>query len=204
MRGVKMIFFISDLHLGHSNIFKYEPTRQTTFGSHKNFIKEIIKRWNSVVKKNDIVYNLGDFIVGFNQMKRDLNLSISEKDFAKSIMNTLNGRKILILGNHDKKSIQFYKEIGFDDVKHFDYIEYNNKIIFLFHYPLCYEYLKKEPQLKEIRNEINDKVDLIIHGHVHSNVWCQNCSIPHFNASVENIDFRPISLQEILEKLKIN
>jgi calcineurin-like phosphoesterase family protein len=193
-----MIYFISDLHLGHSNIFKYEPIRQTTFGSHKNYIKEIIKRWNSVVKKNDIVYNLGDFIVGFNQMKRDLNLTISEKDFAKSIMNALNGRKILILGNHDHKSKSWYKEIGFDDVKHFDYIEYNGKIIFLFHYPLCDDYLNKETKLKEIRNEINDKVDILVHGHTHSHNWCQNCKIPHFNVSVENINFTPISLEKLL------
>ena len=54
--------------------------------------QEIIKRWNSVVSKNDIVYHLGDFAFG-------------NKNFIESIVNQLNGKIYLILGNHDGTNI---------------------------------------------------------------------------------------------------
>jgi calcineurin-like phosphoesterase family protein len=196
-----MIYFISDLHLGHSNIFKYEPIRKELFNNHKTFIKAVIDNWNSVVKPDDIVYNLGDFIVGFNQLKRDTGYSGNEREFAETIMNSLNGEKHLVLGNHDHKSVGWYKSVGFKTVENISFVEYNNKKILLFHYPLCDEYLKKESKLKEVRSQIENKVDLIIHGHVHLNRWCQNCTIPHFNASVENIGFKPISIDNIIKNV---
>ena len=53
-----MIYFTSDLHLGHKNIIEYEDrpwvnVDDMTYG--------IINRWNSIVKPNDEVYILGDF-----------------------------------------------------------------------------------------------------------------------------------------------
>lgn len=52
------IFVISDLHLGHANIIKMcnRPFRNV-----EEMDKEIIKRWNSVVGHQDLVYVVGDF-----------------------------------------------------------------------------------------------------------------------------------------------
>ena len=71
-------FFTSDTHFGA------ERTRtlfKRPFSSIKEMDKSIIKNWNKKVKKEDLVYHLGDF-GDFNKVKK------------------LNGKIILILGNY--------------------------------------------------------------------------------------------------------
>lgn len=79
------IYFIADLHLGHSNILKYESAKRPfdTIQQHDEWIEA---QWNSVVRSDeDIVYVLGD--VAFNGKPERLS--------------NMRGRKILILGTHD-------------------------------------------------------------------------------------------------------
>lgn len=197
-----MIYFISDLHYFHSNIFKYEPVRKEIFKDHKNYISETIKMWNTKVSKYDDVYIVGDLFVGFNQIKKDLNLKVSQDEFAKKILEKLNGNKHLILGNHDRKTKTWYQKVGIETVNNYVILNYKGKKLFLFHYPVCDEYCNKKGNewLKEIQNGvIQEKIDIVIHGHTHSNKWCQNCKIKHFNVSVEQIDFKPISIEDIIK-----
>ena len=49
--------------------------------------REMIVRWNSIVKKDDKVWHLGDFILG-------------NKNIAADIISHLNGRIFLVKGNH--------------------------------------------------------------------------------------------------------
>ena len=78
-----MIYFIADTHFNHENI---------------------IKKWNSVVKKEDTVYHLGDVGFGTTEMLKDL-------------VGRLNGTKILLRGNHDfKRGLNGWKEVGFSEV----------------------------------------------------------------------------------------
>lgn len=79
-------FFTGDTHFGHKNIVKY---CNRPFSSIEEMDDQIIKRWNSVVAKNDIVFHVGDFCFG----DRD-------SDFDKYFY-ALNGRIIFIKGNHD-------------------------------------------------------------------------------------------------------
>lgn len=65
--------------------------------------KTIIDNWNKVVKKDDIVYHLGDF--GFGS-----------KEKITEYRKKLNGRIFLILGNHDNHPVNWYYECGFDKV----------------------------------------------------------------------------------------
>lgn len=51
-------FFTSDLHLGHDNVIKY-CNRPFKDGNHMN--NSLIRNWNQRVKKDDLIYHLGDF-----------------------------------------------------------------------------------------------------------------------------------------------
>lgn len=47
------IFFISDLHVGHANVIKFDGR---PFQNTDEMHIELIKRWNSVVNTDSIVY----------------------------------------------------------------------------------------------------------------------------------------------------
>ena len=90
-------WIISDTHFGHENIIKY---CNRPFSSVEEMDARMIKLWNNVVKKNDIVYHLGDFGVG-------------NKEYISKIVSKLNGRIFLILGNHDSHPVKWYYDCGF-------------------------------------------------------------------------------------------
>lgn len=77
-----MDYFTSDTHFSHTNIIKY---CNRPFKSVEEMDEVLIANWNSVVKKTDQVFHLGDF--GYNY----------------KIAQRLNGHKHLIWGNHDRK-----------------------------------------------------------------------------------------------------
>ena len=87
-------FFIADLHFGHKNIVKFEETRPyRPFDTIEEHDEELIKRWNSVVSKQDIVFVLGDFALSGNGVE---------------CASRLRGIKYLVMGNHDKCSTARY------------------------------------------------------------------------------------------------
>ena len=102
------IWFTSDHHFGHKNILEYEKEARP-FSCLEEMHEILIERWNSVVKPNDIVWHLGDFAFGVN------NIRIAER---------LQGHKKLILGNHDIYPIS-------------EYARYFEKIYGVFHYKEC-------------------------------------------------------------------
>src|SRR5437762_1961140 len=84
---IRMIntWFISDTHFGHKNILEYEKESRP-FTSIEEMHEAIIERWNSNIKPSDIVYHLGDFCFGKKHLE---------------IAQSLNGKKRLVMGNHD-------------------------------------------------------------------------------------------------------
>lgn len=80
-----MLWFTSDLHLGHANIIDFcgRP-----FASVDEMNEGLIDRWNAHVSPKDTVYILGDLCMG----KKDTTLPLLER---------LAGRKRLVAGNHD-------------------------------------------------------------------------------------------------------
>lgn len=52
-------YYISDLHIGHENILRFD---NRPFADLNEMHNAIVTRWNSVVTGNDTVYILGDFI----------------------------------------------------------------------------------------------------------------------------------------------
>ena len=80
------IFFISDLHIGHKNVLKFDGR---PFADVDEMHIEMIKRWNEVVDDDDIVYYLGD-------------LAFARDELTKWFIYSLKGKINFILGNHDK------------------------------------------------------------------------------------------------------
>ena len=79
---------IGCLHLGHEWMAKYRGFNDSFH--HDNYL---IQEWNKVVHKKDLVYILGDITMH------------NKTHFHK--LDQLNGRKIVVLGNHDDpKDIQ--------------------------------------------------------------------------------------------------
>lgn len=133
--------FISDLHFCHNNIIPYtiEATNEwrkngysvieplEKISSIEAYNEYIISRWNESVNADDEVYILGDIILG------NLNEGI-EKCFSR-----LNGKKRLIIGNHDNKQIASRLiKFGLINENPSDYrmINVNNTNIVLCHFPI--------------------------------------------------------------------
>ena len=81
------IFFTSDLHIGHSNVIKFD---ERPFKDINEMHSELIDRWNSVVGEDAIVFNLGDLFYR------------TKSKTAKWFVSQLKGKIYHIMGNHDK------------------------------------------------------------------------------------------------------
>lgn len=72
----------------------------------------MVRKWNSVVTPQDIIYHLGDLT-----MDRQ-----PRPDFVR-LVRSLAGHKRLLLGNHDKWDVRAYREAGFEKVMAYRYID---------------------------------------------------------------------------------
>lgn len=158
-------YFISDTHFGHRGILQYESEKRpfTTLEEHD---EALIENWNSVVKSDDKVYHVGDFCLNRR---------------ALSIAKRLNGRKLLIMGNHDMFRTEEYLEAGFERVC--GALQFENLI--LTHIPV-------HPCQVEHRFFAN------VHGHMHSK---KVADWRYLNVSVENINLTPITLEEVYSRI---
>lgn len=156
------VFLISDTHFGHANIIKYA---ERPFDSVEEMNEAMVENWNSVVKQGDKVYHLGD--VTMNSKSLD-------------ILSRLNGRKVLIKGNHDTQKLKFY-------TPHFYDIRGSHELdnFILTHIPVALEQSARYPQGN-------------IHGHLHEknmdNHW-------YINVSVEQINYTPIAFDDIRQRI---
>jgi calcineurin-like phosphoesterase family protein len=164
-------FLIGDTHFGHEKTcttFKRpdgSPLRPFVNAEEMNV--EMIKRWNATVKPEDKVYHLGDVVIN----KKFLYL-----------VRELNGRKVLIRGNHDILKTKEYIDVGFEEI--YGVWELNSFI--LSHVPV-------HPQNLEYRWKYN------IHGHLHGHVMEDN---RYINVSVEQIDYTPIDFEVIRKRVE--
>jgi len=125
------IWLTTDTHFNHKKIIEY--------GRPENF-EELIWKGLEVVKEEDMLIHLGDVCIGEDD-KMNLHFNAS-----------INGKKILVLGNHDNKSIKYYLEHGWDFVcKRFDIKMFGKRIAFT-HQPEAWD----------------GYFDVNIHGHFHN------------------------------------
>jgi len=194
------IYFISDTHFCHLNCLKYEPKRMIFKEmGFESFEDMIIKNWNDVVTDDDIVIHVGDVFLSVGRYLTEYKIKSSRTEYMVNFVNKLNGKKYLILGNHDYRySDKLFKKMGFKEI--YDYLILENFLVT--HYPLVIHSYQSE-QEKEWINELkkiyeDNNLKFVIHGHTHSkNVGLDN----HFNVSVENINFKPVEFDKIKEIL---
>lgn len=92
-------FYTSDTHFGHTNILAYCPNRQRYVSDIQQMEDFLVERWNSQVGTDDTVYHLGDFAMG-------------DRSQIPRILSRLNGKIVLIAGNHDhKRSLSMFPEV---------------------------------------------------------------------------------------------
>ena len=121
-----MRYYISDLHFFHDNMNTKMDKRG--FESLEVMNEYMISQWNKKVRKNDEVVILGD-------------LSIEKGEKTNEILRRLNGRKYLVVGNHDRylKDKVFDKSL-FKTIEPYMELNDNKRKIVLSHYPIfCYD-----------------------------------------------------------------
>lgn len=124
----------SDSHYAHKRILEMS---QRPFDNLQHMETEMIKRYNDLVDKVDIVYWLGD-------------VSFANKEATRDIISKMHGYKILIMGNHDwQKPREWWLDAGFAEVSK---------------YPLV---VRKQFILSHQPMPMSDLTYLNIHGHVH-------------------------------------
>lgn len=115
-------WFTSDLHKSHKNILQYTDRHLvTTQEDHDQWLVDI---WNSQVNPEDTVYHLGD-------------LSFAKKPSQTlEWLSKLNGRKILIKGNHDSSdTMKEYNKAGYQTEIYLEKTIQGQHIC-MFHFPL--------------------------------------------------------------------
>lgn len=114
----------SDLHFGHANIMKFCPVTRAGFTDTDDMREKMIAEWNRSVAPEDEVFILGD-------------VAFLPADKAIAIMDRLNGTKILIEGNHDRKLLQDADfRSCFAEVHQYLRYNHNGQIVIMMHYPI--------------------------------------------------------------------
>ena len=177
-------FVIADTHFGHAKsltFFKPDGERLRPFDSVEEMDEYMVDNWNQVVKKCDTVYHLGDVVIPRKSL---------------STLERLNGRKILIRGNHDLGPLKDFSK-HFEDVRGAFFHPGDSTMrggVVMTHVPV-------HPSCLSGHYLGN------IHGHTHSNLIQGSDGLPdpkYFNACVEHHDFTPVSFDMIKEYFKNN
>ena len=172
------VFLVSDTHFGHEKtctVFKREDgTPLRPFASAEEMNEVMVQRWNERVGPADKVYHLGDVVINRKYL---------------SVLERLNGDKVLIKGNHDIFRLEDYTKY-FRDIR--GYHVMNGMI--LSHVP--------------VHTDSLERFGCNIHGHLHANRVMKTdygrevIDPRYFNVSVECIDFAPILFEDAIERIK--
>jgi calcineurin-like phosphoesterase family protein len=199
-----MRYFISDTHFGHekcwSTFKRADGSPLRAFSSTEEMDEHMIEQWNATVKPEDSVYHLGDYVINRRFMH---------------VAHRLNGRKRLVRGNHDLFKTQEYLDCGFEEI-YGVWVDPGSKVI-ASHIPIHPESIKPgwlnvhghlhsgcvmRPGSKQwIEKELRFEHTAL--EHIIDVFKCDYSPEPdprYFCVSVENIDYTPITLEQIRER----
>ncbi len=115
-----MIRYIADLHFDGEDIIAYD---NRPFDSVEEMNASLTENWNRVVGPEDLTWILGDFCAGNAARWRE-------------ILCSLNGRKALIVGNHDPSDAVEGVRDCLEDIASYREIEDYGRHVVLCHYPI--------------------------------------------------------------------
>lgn len=146
--GPARTLYISDCHFYHDRICREMDNRG--FSGFEEMNEHMIAQWNKKVTARDDVYILGDFC-------------ISKGDAAARILDRLNGKKHLIVGNHDKYlDDKRFDRSWFRSIETYQEIRDNGRTVILSHYPVfCYKGQYRTDQR-------GNPLTYMLYGHVHN------------------------------------
>lgn len=167
-------YIISDLHFGHKGICEFtrsDGSKVRPWDSYEEMDDELVKRFNDQVKAHDKCYILGDVVINRR---------------ALPTIGRLNCKNMILLkGNHDVFRLDEYAPY-FRDIRGFMEID---KVI-LCHVPV------HTSQLIRWRGNI--------HGHLHHlDVLLDDGQIDrrYINVSAEKLDYKPVELKTMIDRL---
>lgn len=168
--------------MGVCKFLRNDGTKLRPWDNPDDMDRALINNWNSVIQDGDRIYLLGD-------------VAINRK--CLPILNYLRGRKVLVKGNHDIFKLKDYTPY-FDDIRSYVVGKcHDGRMYIMSHIPI-------HPDCLGERFAYN------IHGHLHSNLVMKHSAwsgkVGHrdpderyVNVSVEQIDFTPKDLNEIIK-----
>ena len=174
-----MVYFTSDLHIGHDKDFIWRPRGFSSIEEHDT---EIIKRWNNIITPEDTVYILGDLCMSENETEWN------------RVYKVLNGKKFIIWGNHDtnNKIIKYETEYNMTYLGFAYLYKYNKKKMFyLSHYPTY---------TTNYKDNKNPLINLFGHTHQKNNFFDNNPDMYHVGLDSHNCT--PVSIEEIIKDIE--
>lgn len=174
------IFVTSDTHFGHDREFLWGPRGFTNYKEHDI---AVIENWNNTVTEDDIVYHLGDVMLGDNA-------------YGISCLEQLNGHIKIIPGNHDTASrLSLYKLLPNIEVLGLaELLKYKKYNFYLSHHPTMTSNLEKAPYLR--MHLIN------LYGHTHQQKPFYQ-DIPFmFHVGMDSNNCTPVLLDDAIELMK--
>ena len=193
-KRLRNIYFTSDWHIGHANVLRLDAR---PFKDLEAMNEGLIRRYNATVGENDVCYFLGD--MGFSAQK------------IVPVINALNGTKILILGNHDKKQ-QAMLQAGFDAVMHSSSMYIAGELVTMTHCPLRGVFREDTSLMRNSKPgdnwhresdfdmySIADSGQFHLHGHIHSpnGGLSEKIAGRQMDVGVPSSNYAPISISTI-------
>ena len=193
-KRARNIYFSSDWHIGHANVINFS---NRPFNDVHHMSESLVKRYNATVQETDVCYFLGD--MGYNS------------DHLRKVMVRLNGTKILILGNHDKKR-QAMMNSGFDAVLNSGSMYIQGELVTMSHCPLRGVYRENTEGMRGCdgtenwhREKDHDQFSLEnkgqfhLHGHCHApNSGKSEVQLDRqWDVGVDGNGYRPVSISEV-------
>lgn len=204
MSNRKSIHFTSDWHIGHQNSIKFDDR---PFKDLDHMHRVLINNYNAQVPEDGLCYFLGD-------------IGLSSSEILGKILAQLNGTKVLILGNHDKKFNAMY-DLGFDVVLNGAIIYIAGERVTMTHCPLRGVFRENTEHMrsaysdqdrtegikdknwhgehKQVAFSCEDEGQFHLHGHIHSGPANDKLKFDgrQFDVGVCANKYRPIHISEI-------